>query len=169
VTAPPDAGRAPRAAWTGPRIAGGVLLALGVAALLATFDVSSARDGWSISGPRFAPLLASGALILLSLTFLIRTVVRPDEDLAQFAAEAMEGTDWRAAGLLLGLLIGYAVLLTALGYALATTIFFWLTAWLLGSQSPVRDVLVGLVLGVVASYAFTEWLNVQLPAGPWGV
>jgi len=33
----------------------------------------------------------------------------------------------------------------------------------------VRDVVVGLVLGVVAGFAFGEWLNVQLPTGPWGV
>ena len=35
-----------------------------------------------------------------------------------------------------------------------------------------RPRIVGLVLvalGVVAGYAFGEWLNVQLPTGPWGV
>ena len=58
---------------------------------------------------------------------------------------------------------------SALGYALATTIFFWLAAWLLGSEQPGRDVVVGVVLGVVTSFAFTQWLNVQLPTGPWGV
>ena len=45
----------------------------------------------------------------------------------------------------------------------------WLTAWLLGSEKPGRDAIVGLVLGVVAGYAFSRWLNVRLPAGPWGV
>ena len=59
--------------------------------------------------------------------------------------------------------------MSALGYALATTIFFWLAAWLLGSERPGRDVLVGVVLGVATSYAFSHLLNVQLPTGPWGV
>ena len=68
--------------WTRVRIVGAVLLALGVIALIATFNISSARFGWSISGPRFAPLVASIALIVLSLLFLLRTVWRPDEDLA---------------------------------------------------------------------------------------
>ena len=81
----------------------------------------------------------------------------------------MADTHWPTPGLLLALLVGYVVLLTALGYALATTIFVWLVAWLLGSKSPVRDVIVGLALGVVAGYAFGHWLNVQLPTGPWGV
>jgi putative tricarboxylic transport membrane protein len=155
--------------WTRVRIVGAVLLALGVIALIATFNISSARFGWSISGPRFAPLVASIALIVLSLLFLLRTVWRPDEDLAEHAAAEMADTHWPTPGLLLALLVGYLLLLGALGYALATTVFVWLTAWLLGSEKPVRDVIVGLALGVVAGYAFGEWLNVQLPTGPWGV
>ena len=155
--------------WTRPRIVGGVLLAIGVIALIATFDIPSRRYGWSISGPRFAPLVASVALIVLSLLFLLRTVWRPDEDLAEHAAAEMADTHWPTPGLLLALLVGYVLVLGALGYALATTVFVWLTAWLLGSDKPVRDVIVGLGLGVVAGYAFGEWLNVQLPTGPWGV
>jgi hypothetical protein len=27
----------------------------------------------------------------------------------------------------------------------------------------------GVVLGVVVGYAFTRWLGVRLPVGPWGV
>ena len=157
------------ASWTRPRIVGLVLLALGVIALLATFSISSTRYGWSASGPRFAPLLASIALILLAIAFLVRTVWRPDEDLREHAAREMADTHWPTPGALLALLIGYVLLLGALGYALATTVFVWLAAWLLGSDKPVRDVIVGLGLGVVAGYAFGEWLNVQLPTGPWGV
>jgi hypothetical protein len=33
----------------------------------------------------------------------------------------------------------------------------------------VRDVIVGAALGVFTSYVFSQWLNVQLPTGPWGV
>jgi putative tricarboxylic transport membrane protein len=158
-----------RPSFAGPRLIGGALLAIGVVALLATFAIPSSRYGWSASGPRFAPLLASIALILLALAFLVRTVVKPDIALAEFAAEAQEQTHWPTPGLLALLLVGYALTLTALGYALATLIFFWLTSWLLGSDRPGRDAVVGLILGVVASYAFSHWLNVQLPTGPWGV
>ena len=158
-----------RLSWTGPRLVGLVLLALGVLALIATFDINSARDGWAIQGPRFAPLVASIALIVLSLAFLVRTVVRPDVELARYAAAEADSTHWPTPAALLGLLAGYALLLSALGYALATTIFVWLTAWLLGSEKPGRDAVVGLVLGVVAGYAFSRWLNVRLPSGPWGV
>jgi putative tricarboxylic transport membrane protein len=158
-----------RISWTGPRVVGLVLLALGVLALIATFDIASARDGWAPEGPRFGPLLASIALILLAIAFLVRTVIKPDVELARNATAEAQETHWPTPAALLGLLVGYALLLSALGYALATTIFVWLTAWLLGSEKPIRDAVVGLVLGVVAGYAFSQWLNVQLPAGPWGV
>jgi putative tricarboxylic transport membrane protein len=155
--------------WVRPRIVGGVLLGIGVIALIATFAIPSTRYGWSITGPRFAPLIASVALILLAAAFLLRTWWRPDPEFARHAAAEMADTHWPTPGLMLLGLIAYVVLLEPLGYALATTIFVWLVAWLLGSEQPVRDVIVGLLLGVVAGIAFGEWLNVQLPTGPWGV
>ena len=59
-------------------------------------------------------------------------------------------------------------MISALGYALATTAFVWLTAWLLGSTRPVRDGIVAAVIGVVVSIAFSRLLGVRLPEGPWG-
>lgn len=147
---------------TGARVFGGVLLAFGVIAFAATLGVG---DDWSASGPRLAPAISSMALIALSLAF----VVRPGEDLREHIAEATRGTHWPTPALLVALLVAYALTLSALGYALATTIFFWLASWLLGSDRPVRDAVVGVVLGAVTSYAFSHWLNVQLPTGPWGV
>ena len=71
--------------------------------------------------------------------------------------------------LLVCLLLAYVLLLETLGYGLATAIFFWLASWLLGSERPARDAVVAVLLGVVTSYAFSHWLNVQLPTGPWGL
>ena len=147
---------------TGARTFGGVLLALGVIAFVATLSVG---DGWAASGPRLAPAVASLALIVLAAAFLIW----PGDELAAHIEDATSGTDWPTPVLLVALLVGYALSLDLLGYALATTIFYWLAAWLLGSTSPRRDIVIAVVLGVVTSYAFSEFLNVQLPNGPWGV
>jgi len=141
---------------TGARAAGGVLLAVGVICLVATLGVG---DDWSPSGPRLAPAVTSILLIGLALV----QIIRPGEDVV------LEPVHWPAPLLLVALLVGYALVLSTLGYALATTIFFWLAAWLLGSDRPGRDVVVAVVLSVVTSYAFSHWLNVQLPTGPWGV
>jgi putative tricarboxylic transport membrane protein len=155
--------------WRGPRIAGLALLALGVAALVATTRIPGARDGWAVSGPRFVPLVASVMLIVLSIAFLVRTVVRPDLELARFAASEAAKTHWPTPALVMAGLLGYVALLMPLGYALASALFFTATARVLGSRRLLRDAVAGVVLGAVASYAFTRWLGVRLPVGPWGV
>jgi putative tricarboxylic transport membrane protein len=145
------------------------LLAVGVAALAATTQIHSARDGWSVSGPRFVPLVASIAIIVLAIAVLVRTVWRPDFELARFAAAESEQTHWPTPGAIMASLVGYVALLTPFGYALATAVFFVVAARLLGSRRLGRDVVVGVLLGAIASYAFTRWLGVRLPVGPWGV
>jgi putative tricarboxylic transport membrane protein len=146
----------------GARAIGGVLLAIGVVAFAATLEVG---DGWAASGPRLAPAVSALALVALAAAFLLW----PGDGLAEHIEEAARGTHWPTPAALIALLVGYVLLLSALGYALATAIFFWLASWLLGSERPVRDAVVGVVLGVVTSYVFAHWLNVQLPSGPWGV
>jgi putative tricarboxylic transport membrane protein len=155
--------------WRGPRILGLALLVLGVAALAATAQIHSARDGWSVSGPRFVPLIASVGVIVLAIAFLVRTAWRPDFELARFAAAESEQTHWPTPGAIMASLLGYVALLTPVGYALATAVFFVVSARVLGSRHLRRDVVVGVLLGAITSYAFTRWLGVRLPVGPWGV
>ena len=155
--------------WRGPRIAGLVLLALGVAALAAPTQIHSAGNGWAVDGPRFVPLLASVAVIALAVAFLVRTVWRPDLELARFAAAESEQTHWPTPAAVVASLIGYVLLLTPAGWALATGAFFTVCSRALGSHHLGRDAVVGALLGVVSSYAFTRVLGVQLPVGPWGV
>ena len=58
-------------------------------------------------------------------------------------------------------MVAYALLLEPLGYILATALFFVPVARLLGSRSLVRDVVIGLVLGVGLFTAFTQFLGVS--------
>jgi putative tricarboxylic transport membrane protein len=158
-----------RVSWRGPRTAGLALLAMGVAAFVATTRIPSAGEGWAVSGPRFVPLVASVMLIVLALAFLISTVVRPDIELARFAAAEAARTHWPTPALVIAGLLGYVALLMPLGYALATALFYTAMARVLGSSHSLRDAASGVVLGIALSYAFTRWLGVRLPVGPWGV
>jgi putative tricarboxylic transport membrane protein len=155
--------------WRGPRIMGLAILALGVAALAATTQIHSAREGWSVSGPRFVPLVASLAVIGLAIAFLVRTVWRADLELSRFASAESAQTHWPTPGVIMASLLGYVALLTPAGYALATAVFVTVAARALGSRRLGRDGVVGVLLGAVTSYAFTRWLGVRLPVGPWGV
>ncbi|CAB4901374.1 unannotated protein [freshwater metagenome] len=158
-----------RIPWAGPRLVGLAVLGLGVASFVGTAAIPSAQLGWSVEGPRFVPGLASVALVVLSAIYLLRTFWRPDVELARFAANESEQTTWETPGGLITALVAYALLLSALGYGLATTVFIWLVSWLLGSEEPRRDAIVAVILGVGVSYAFSRWLGVRLPTGPWGV
>ena len=153
-----------RRSFAGPRVVGAVLLAASVAILLGVFAIPG-RGGYESSGPRFVPLIVAIGLIGLSAALLVRTVVRPDVEMAERSAEEDDVTHWPTPGLLLAAMVAYALLLEPLGYILATALFFVPVARLLGSRSPVRDVVVGLVLGVGLFTAFTQFLGVSLPAG----
>jgi putative tricarboxylic transport membrane protein len=157
-----------RPSWAGPRAVGFGLLAIGVVALIATAAIPAARDGWSLDGPRFFPLLAALGLIVSSAAFLARTVVRQDVELARHAAEEARETDWRLVGLVAALLLGYVTAFEALGYIASTAVFFTLAARVLGSRSPVRDAVAGAALAVALDFVFTQLLAVRLPAGLLG-
>ncbi|HYM57380.1 MAG TPA: tripartite tricarboxylate transporter TctB family protein [Solirubrobacteraceae bacterium] len=165
MTTPGAGDPGPGRSLTGPRIVAAALLAVGVAALLATFAISEKSGGLSVSGPRFMPLVVSIVLIALSVAFLVRTTIAPDEELARLAAAEETVTHWPTPSLLLGLLVVYVLLLGPLGYVVATVIFFPVAARVLGSERPVRDVAVGAVLAIGLYYAFTQFLGVPLPAG----
>ena len=159
-----DGGGGPRPSFRGPRLAGVVLLAAGVAILVAVTAIPG-RGGYSASGPRLVPLIVALGLIVLSLVFLARTFVRPDLQLAERSTLEDARTHWPTPLALMAGLVAYAELLEPLGYIVATSVFFALGARVLGSRRPLRDVAVGVALAVVVYVAFTELLGVALPGG----
>jgi len=157
-----------RPSWAGPRATGAALLAIGVVALAATFAIPGGDDPWALTGPRLFPLIASIALILLSLTFLVRTFVRPDAELGAFAAREAADTEWRVPVLVGIALIAYAELMEPVGYLLSSAAFFPVVAWILGSRALVRDVIAGAALSLGVYTLFTQALAVPLPIGILG-
>ena len=122
-------------------------------------------EGYAATGPRFAPLVVGVLLLVLSLLFLARTVVRPDMDLAERAAREAATSDWARPALVVAALLAYAFLIEPLGYVVATALFFVATARILGSRALLRDALTGLAIALVMYVAFTQFLGVDLPAG----
>jgi putative tricarboxylic transport membrane protein len=157
-----------RPSWAGPRATGAALLAIGVVALVATFAVRGGADPWALTGPRLFPLIASIALIVLSGAFLVRTFVKPDEELGLFAAREAADTEWRVPVLVAISLFAYAELLEPVGYLLSSAAFFPVVARILGSRAVVRDVVAGAALSLVVYTVFTQMLAVPLPIGILG-
>jgi len=144
----------------GPRVAGGVLVAVGVALLVNAIQ-AAAEDGVTLGGPRLAPLIVSGAWVALATTYWVTQLVAPSG----------ERIVVRTPALVMAALIGYALVLkyTVIGYIIATAVFFFVTARLLSMRRlrevVVRDAIVAVALSVAIYLAFTRLLGISLPAG----
>ena len=153
--------------YLGPRIFAVALLAFGLFVLFGTFQLSG-REGLSLSGPRFFPLVVAVGLLVFGTLFLISTTLRRDRYLGEKAAAEGVATDWSTTGLIAAILVVYAFLLDPLGYIVATALLFPAAAYVLGSRGRrkvLRNLAIGVVLGVVVFFSFTELLGVRLPDG----
>lgn len=146
------------------RLAAAAVIALGVLALVGATQVGQGA-GYVAVPPSVMPAVVGIGLVALGVVLFLRTALRPDLDHARHVAAEATQTDWGTTGLTLVALIGYASSLGVLGYVLATTWFIPAVARILGSRRPVRDVVVGVGLGIVVYLAFTQFLGVRLPSG----
>ena len=170
--------RRSRGALLGPRIVAVVLLAF--AALLVVSALGVARGGgYQLIGPATFPLVAAIGLAVLAAILVLRTTLVADTDLAELAAEEERATHWPTVGLIGLVLVAYAIALDGvevgpievpgLGYVIATGLFLPIAARILGSRSPVRDLVAGFGIGIVVYVGFTQFLGVRLPAGILGL
>jgi putative tricarboxylic transport membrane protein len=153
--------------FLGPRIFAVALLAFGLLVLFGMFQISG-REGLSPSGPRFFPLVVAVGLLVFGTLFLISTTLRRDRYLGEKAAVEGAVTDWPTTGLVAAILVVYAFLLDPLGYLVATALLFPAAAYVLGSRGRrkvLRNLAIGVVLGVVVFFSFTDLLGVRLPDG----
>jgi putative tricarboxylic transport membrane protein len=148
----------------GPRIAGALVLALGLLAAYQTVQLGS-EEGYGPSGPAFFPLVVSAGLLVFGALFLLQALVRPDPALREYVAEEEEATHWRTVVLVVITLLVYAFLLEPLGYPVATSLFFLVVTRILGSRRLLRDAIIAVVLSFVLYFGFTEVLGVRLPGG----
>ena len=73
--------------------------------------------------------------------------------------------DWPTVLKLVGVLVFTIATVNFLGWAISGAVLFVGSAWALGSKTLVRDILIGIVLGVASWYAFYSGLGISLTAG----
>jgi putative tricarboxylic transport membrane protein len=165
----PESGtrNAPQLSLLGPRIFAAAILAFGLFVLYGTTRISGA-SGYSPDGPTFFPLIVAVGLLVFGALFLLSTTLRRDRYLGEKAAAEEASTYWPTTGMVVAILVVYAFLLNPLGYAVATALFFPAVAYVLGSRGRrkvLRNLAIGVALGVLVFFAFTELLGVRLPDG----
>jgi putative tricarboxylic transport membrane protein len=151
-------------ALLGLRIASLVVIGLGGIILTQVSQIGTGA-GFIVVGPRIFPTVVGVGILVLGLLFLLRATVLLDKDLATEVTIEEATTDWPTTILSLLSLVVYASLLRPLGYTLATALFFPVAGRILGSTRLQRDIIVGVILGLVIYLTFTRILGVRLPAG----
>lgn len=170
--------RRERVSFLGPRIVAGLLIIGSIFLIYHALQIGRVA-GYTVVGPSTFPLAVSVGLLVLGVILAVRTTVRPDGDLGLQVAVEEKATHWPSVGLLVALLVGYALALNGvrlgpldipgLGYIVATSLFLPLGARVLGSEHLVRDIVVGVGLAIVVYVGFTQFLGVRLPAGLLGL
>jgi putative tricarboxylic transport membrane protein len=142
------------------------ILALGVFASIIAFRLPEA-GGYARIGPNFMPKIVAGGLIVLGLWLLAEVFTggwreRVPDDPAERGDHAFHAGAfaWVSAGLFAQMaLIGNA------GFVIAAMALFGCVARGFGSTRAVRDLALGLALGLAVFLFFVKFLNVNLPAG----
>lgn len=142
------------------------VLALGVFASAIAFRLPDA-GGYARIGPNFMPKVVSGGLIVLGLWLLAEVATggwrdRVPDDPAERGEHAFVGGAfaWVSAGL-----FAQMALIDRAGFVIAAAALFACVARGFGSRRLVRDVALGLALGLAVFLFFVKFLNVNLPAG----
>jgi putative tricarboxylic transport membrane protein len=147
------------------QIAGGVILAAAAAVAYASLQL---RYFTSLGpGPGFFPLWLSLALGGLALAMIV------DASLHRRGPLADDLVPDRPGGLrviaVVAVLAGTAAGLNRLGFAVTMFLATMIVLAALGRRRPLGMLAVAVPCSFGAYYVFTRWLNVPLPAGPFGL
>jgi putative tricarboxylic transport membrane protein len=146
-------------------VSAGVLL-LGIGATVVAMGLPDS-GGYARIGADFVPRLVAGGLVLLGVWLLAEAFTGgwraavPDAPGERgehaFVAPAFA---WIVAGL-----VAQMLLIHNAGFVVAAGVLFTCTARGFGSRRPLRDALLGLLIGLGVFTFFVHFLNVNLPAG----
>jgi putative tricarboxylic transport membrane protein len=112
--------------------------------------------------PNTMPLgLAAFGALFSSLLLLL-----PSNEEIEKDAEGWREFEWRNTILLIGLAIGYALLLRPIGFIASTTLFIVLSSRVLGETNFVRSISTGLISSGIIWYLVDDVLGIYLVALP---
>ncbi len=123
-------------------------------------------------GPSVFPKAVGFLMLLFSLCNLViqfKGIAKEDEARAVIigAEDKVETkADLKLMGVIIALMVVYALLFNTLGYALTTILVFLAGVLVLDRKHILRDVIIGLIASFGMYFIFTKLLKVTLPSGP---
>ena len=143
-------------------ILGAVMLAMAVVVLVQATQLDNRGE---VVGAATAPWVV-GLLLFLVGALL---VVRGRRDMGVWeVSEHTTPQDWKRIGLLLAVLIGFALVVPFAGYVVSATLLFGTTAIVLGAPYRLRSFAYGWCVAACVYLVFDVVIGIALPAGPWG-
>jgi putative tricarboxylic transport membrane protein len=142
----------------------GVLMT--VAAVVVLVDAASLRDTDDAIGPAAMPTVVGVLLGAVGLLMAARAwweLRRADSGGGLPPRDRL----WRLAAMV-GVLVGFAVLLPVLGYVVCAALLFTGAALLLGAPRPLVVFAYGWTVAIVVFLVFDRLIGLALPTGPWG-
>lgn len=142
-----------------------LVLAVGVGLLVGAGGIAIPGSSNTV-GPRFFPYLVGGAMIAVGLA--LGLMVWRGERAPAEAGEDVDvnaGTSWLSVGVIAAAFVAHALLINVIGWPLAVTLMFALTAKALGARGWLPPLLAGGITSVVVWLVFVKLLNVALPGG----
>lgn len=145
------------------------VLVAGVAVFFTGASLSG-NQGYSLVGPDMMPMVVGLGLAILG-GWLLWESLRGGWRNAEPDIPEVRGDHPFILGAFLWVLAGLVaqmILMHTAGFVIAAGVLFFCVAKGFGSARPVRDVIIGLLLGLAVFLFFVQFLNVNLPGGVLG-
>lgn len=151
--------------WSELLVAGGVI----VAALVILWVAKDFRVPPSVRiSPKVFPQLVGGGMLIVGVWYMVDVVRNPntlsageDSEDVDLEAEA----NWTTLILIAIGLTAFALMVEPAGFAIAAATMFTITSTAMGSKNILKNLLIGLALGLAVFVMFDTWLGVRLPEG----
>ena len=117
-------------------------------------------------GPQVFPTIIGifiiAVSIILSIEILRGNYGQPEG--TEFG-EIKTKTDWKTLSTVAASILTYPFLIESAGFVIASTVVFFGVGFAYGARKLLRNLLIAVIFSLVVFLTFTEFLNVNLPAG----
>lgn len=100
--------------------------------------------------------------IILSIEILRGNYGQPEG--TEFG-EIKAKTDWKTLCTVAASILTYPFLIESAGFVIASTVVFFGVGFAYGARKLIRNLMIALIFSLIVFLTFTEFLNVNLPAG----
>ena len=143
-------------------VLGALMVLMSAAVLVQAVRLDNRGDA---VGPATVPWVVGSLLLLVGVLLAVRG--RRDMGFWEYSYHTT-GQDWKRLGLLIAALVVFALVSPFLGYVLAGTLLYAVTASVLGAPDKPRTLAYGFVVAALVFLLFDVIIGISLPAGPWG-